>query len=67
MSATANIFLLAEPAGSVLGQLGFWDEVLIVGCVLAVLLGMRARSTFSTGWSVPGCFLASGSSSSSSR
>lgn len=49
MPATTDVLLLAEPAGSILGQLAFWDGVLIVGCLVSVFLGMRVRSTFLNG------------------
>lgn len=57
MSGTTDVMLLAESAGSALGQFAFWDGVLVAGCALAVYLGMRARNSLVGGFARSGVIL----------
>ncbi|MGP6175464.1 hypothetical protein [Corynebacterium sp. A21] len=46
MTGMTDVLILADSDSSALGSLQFWDGVLLVGCALAVVLGMRARGSF---------------------
>ncbi|WIM70590.1 hypothetical protein [Corynebacterium suedekumii] len=58
MSGPTDVLLLADSAGSALGQFAFWDGVLVAGCALAVYLGMRARNSLVGGLVRSGVILA---------